>query len=78
MAIALGMTAVAGVLYYYLMFLESSVRQMKRRVSELERANLSLLGELRETRALLEASEEAAGGGEYWPEMLDEGDLSHS
>lgn len=78
-AIALGMTAVAGVLYYYMMFLEAQARQMKRRIAELERAGASLAGALREAReALVRREDEEPGGGEYWPETLDEGDPSHS
>ena len=76
--IALGMTAVAGVLYYYLMFVEAQGRQQKRRIAELERVNLRLLEELREARALLERAGEEADGGEVWPETLDAGDPSHN
>lgn len=76
--IALGMTAAAGVLYFYLMFLEARGRQQRRRIAELERINLRLLGELREARELLERRDEELEGGEFWPETLDEGDPSHN
>jgi hypothetical protein len=75
--IALGMTAVAAVLYYYTMFLEARARQMKRRVAEVERVNAGLLAELREARRLL-AQRDAGEPGEFWPETLGEQDHSHN
>ncbi|HZI20062.1 MAG TPA: hypothetical protein VEY09_15865 [Pyrinomonadaceae bacterium] len=73
--IALGMTAVAGVLYYYTLFLEARARQMRRRIAEVERANAGLLAELGRARELL-ARATAEGDGEFWPETLGEHDAS--
>jgi hypothetical protein len=75
--IALGMTAAAGVLYYYTLFLEARARQMRRRLAEVERANARLLSELRAARDQL-AQTELEEGGEFWPETLDERDPSHN
>lgn len=68
--LALSLAAVAGVLYYYLMFLEARSRQQRRRIAELERANAELLEELRGTRTL--PARETEGGPESWPEVIDE------
>lgn len=64
--LALTLTAVAGVLYFYIMFLEARGRQQKRRIAELERANAGLLEELRAAR---DAGEDSR---ELWPEVIDE------
>jgi flagellar basal body-associated protein FliL len=64
--LALTLTAVAGVLYFYIMFLEARGRQQKRRIAELERANAELLEELRAAR---DAGEDSR---ELWPEVIDE------
>ncbi|MCA1594476.1 MAG: hypothetical protein LC754_17985, partial [Acidobacteria bacterium] len=68
--LALGLACVAGVQYYYLMFLEARSRQERRRISELEQANIELLEELRGTGARLQ--EELERNGECWPEVIDE------
>jgi len=60
LVMALALACVAGVQYFYLLFLEGRIRQQQRRISELER----------EVKAL---SEGGAGDGESWPELLDEG-----
>ena len=70
LVVALALAAVAGMLYYYTMFLESRARQMRRRISELERANALLLEEL--SRAC--QPEEPEDDSEFWPELLDAGD----
>ena len=70
LVVALALAAVAGVLYYYTMFLESRARQMRRRIKELERANALLLEEL--GRAV--RPEEPENDSESWPELLDVGD----
>jgi hypothetical protein len=75
--IALGMTAVAVVLYYYTLFLEGRARQMKRRIAEVERVNSNLRAELRATRQLLSQRDEEESG-EVWPETLGEHDHSHN
>lgn len=70
LVLALTLAAVAGVLYFYLMFLEARSRQQRRRVAELERANAELLEELRGARAL--HGREVESGRELWPEVIDE------
>ena len=54
LVLALTLAAVAAVLYFYTMFLESRARQMKRHIAELERAGEELSKELRQTKMLLE------------------------
>ena len=77
LVLALTLAAVAGVLYFYSMFLEARGRQMKRHIAELERANAELSKELRQTKALLER--EIESNRELWPELLDEtGGLSRN
>lgn len=75
--IALVMAAVAGGLYYYVLFLESRARQMKRRINELERANVELIEEASQMREELDARGDDDGG-EFWPEVLDEKDISRN
>ena len=77
LVLALALAAVAAVLFFYSMFLEARARQMKKHISELERANAELLKELHQTKALLER--ELERGRELWPELIDEsGDLSRN
>ncbi|PYS75864.1 MAG: hypothetical protein DMF66_17885 [Acidobacteria bacterium] len=77
LVLALTLAAVAGVLYFYSMFLEARGRQMKKHITELERANAETLEELRQTKALLERELERSR--ELWPDVLDEtGDLSRN
>lgn len=77
LVLALTLAAVAGVLYFYSMFLEARGRQLKKHISELERANAELSKELRQTKALLERELEHSR--ELWPELLDErGGLSRN
>lgn len=77
LVLALTLAAIAGVLYFYAMFLESRTRQQKAHIAGLERANVKLERELREARALLERELEHSRA--LWPELLDEpGDLSRN
>jgi flagellar basal body-associated protein FliL len=71
LVVALVLLAVAGVLYYYVMFLEGRARLMRRRIAELERANALLLEELRGAAETPEPEDDDA---ESWPEVLDAGD----
>ena len=71
LVLALTLAAVAAVLYFYTMFLESRARQMKRHIAELERAGEELSKELRQTKMLLERQLEHER--ELWPDVLGEG-----
>ncbi len=70
LVLALSLAAVAGVLYFYMMFLEARGRQQRSRIAELERANAELLEELRHLRGVDGA--ETGDGQELWPEVIDE------
>ena len=70
LVLALALAAVAGVLYFYVMFLEGRARQMKRHIGELERSNGELRAELEQTRALLDRELEHSRT--LWPELLDD------
>lgn len=75
--LALALAAIAGVLYFYAMFLEARTRQQKRHIADLERANADLRRELQQTSALLDRELEHSRT--LWPELLDEtGDLSRN
>jgi len=77
LVLALALAAAAGVLYFYVMFLEGRARQMKRHIGELERSNAELRRELEQTRALLDRELEHSRT--LWPELLDEtGDISRN
>ena len=77
LVLALALAAIAGVLYFYVMFLEGRSRQQKRHIGELERSNEELRRELEQTRALLDRELEHSRT--LWPELLDEtGDLSRN
>ena len=65
--LALTLAAVAGVLYFYIMFLEARGRQQRRRIAELERILAGLLEELRGARG-----PEVEDTRELWPEVIDE------
>jgi hypothetical protein len=77
LVLALALAAVAGVLYFYVMFLEGRSRQQRRHIADLERSNGELRRELEQTRALLDRELEHSRT--LWPELLDEtGDLSRN
>jgi hypothetical protein len=77
LVLALTLAAIAGVLYFYVMFLEGRARQMKRHITELERSNADLRRDLEQTRALLDRELEHSRT--FWPELLDDaGDLSRN
>ena len=65
---ALALACVAGMLYFYLLFLEGRIRQQQRRIAELEQRCAALSEELHTTQAVL-AREHEEGG---WPELIDE------
>ncbi|HEV3467689.1 MAG TPA: hypothetical protein VG148_00095 [Pyrinomonadaceae bacterium] len=69
LVLALTLAAAAGGLYFYVMFLDGTGRQLRRRVAELERANAALRAELRRRRQGAERVDEC----ELWPEVIDEG-----
>lgn len=74
LVLALTLAAVAGVLYFYVMFLEARTRQQKRHIAGLERANRELERELGETRSLLDRELEHSRA--LWPELLDDTESS--
>ena len=77
LVLALTLAAIAGVLYFYAMFLEGRARQQRRHIAGLERCNEELRRELQQTRALLDRELEHSRT--LWPELLDEtGDLSRN
>ena len=77
LVLALALAAVAGVLYFYVMFLEGRARQMKRHIADLERSDRELRRELAETRARLDRELEHSRT--FWPELLDDaGDVSRN
>jgi len=77
LVLALALAAIAGVLYFYVMFLEGRSRQMKRHIAELERSNEELRRDLEQTRALLDRELEHSRT--LWPELLDDaGDVSRN
>lgn len=77
LVLALALAAAAGVLYFYVMFLEARGRQMKRHIGDLERSNEELRRDLEQTRALLDRELEHSRT--LWPELLDDaGDVSRN
>jgi uncharacterized coiled-coil protein SlyX len=77
LVLALTLAAIAAMLYFYVLFLETRTRQQKKYIAGLERANAELQQELRRTKALLDRELEHSRA--LWPEMLDEsGDLSRN
>jgi hypothetical protein len=67
---ALALACVAGMEFVCLMTMETSNRQLKRRVSELERQNSALNEKLQGLEPLLEEQLEADE--EMWPELIDD------
>ncbi|HEY0080311.1 MAG TPA: hypothetical protein VGB73_17000 [Pyrinomonadaceae bacterium] len=69
--VGLLMVCVAALEFCYMMFLESVVRQHKRRIVELERENAELARQLETLETLLD-DEEIETEDEAWPEVVDE------
>ena len=69
LVIALGMTCFAGVQLCYLMFLQATMRQQRRRIRELER-ELLMLRHAHQTQRHDEETEETD---EVWSELIDDG-----
>lgn len=76
MILAMGLACVAGVLYFYMMFLEARNRQTARRVAELERENAALRESLRRAEGASAAGGADDDGEELWPDVIEgeEGD----
>ena len=72
--LAVVLACIAGMQFFYLMFLEARSRQERRRIAELERENAELLRELEGVETQL--AEQRRTDGEAWPELIDEGDDS--
>lgn len=75
--IALGVTCLAGVQFFYLLFMQTEARQDKRRIKELERELKYACAELEATsRELAAAKQELETLQEHyqdeaWPEIID-------
>lgn len=67
---ALALACVAGMEFVCLMTIETRNRQLKRRISELERQNSSLTEKLQSVESLLEHHLEEDE--ELWPELIDD------
>ena len=67
---ALALACVAGMEFVCLMTMETSNRQLKRRVAELERQNSALHQKLQSMEPPLEQQSEADE--ELWPELIDD------
>jgi ATP-dependent Zn protease len=68
---ALALACIAGMEFISLMALETKNRQLKRRVSELERENAKIAESLKEAKTLIEqAGDEEVE--EAWPELIDD------
>jgi hypothetical protein len=68
---ALALACLAGMEFISLMALETRNRQLKRRVSELERENVRLSESLRDSQTLIEQHEDEEAE-EAWPELIDD------
>lgn len=68
--LALALAGVAGLLYFYLLFLEGRVRQQRRRIADLEKTCAALLEQRRNVEA--PSVNETKRGEENWPELIDE------
>ncbi|MDT4952928.1 MAG: hypothetical protein QOJ02_1066 [Acidobacteriota bacterium] len=67
---ALALACVAGMEFVCLMTMETRNRQLKRRISELERQNNNLTEKLQSVESLLEQQRE--DDEELWPELIDD------
>ena len=74
--LAMTLACVAGVLYFYMMFLEARNRQAARRVAEMERENASLREALRRAETAAGRCGGTGDEGEVWPDVIgdEEGD----
>jgi Tfp pilus assembly protein PilN len=70
--LALALACAAGMLYFYLLFLEGRIRQQQRRIVGLEQRCAALSEELRSAEALL--ADERERDERSWPELIDEND----
>jgi predicted nucleotidyltransferase len=68
---ALALACIAGMEFVSLMALETKNRQLKRRVSELERENARISESLRSAEAQIEQQKVEAEE-EAWPELIDD------
>jgi uncharacterized membrane protein YccC len=68
---ALALACLAGMEFVSLMTLETRNRQLKRRVSELERENARISGSLRSAEVML-AEQQDEENEETWPELIDD------
>ncbi len=72
--LAITLACVAGVQYFYLMFLETCNRQQQRRIAHLEQRNEELIRELQSIWA--QSDEQSNRDEQVWPELIDEGNNS--
>jgi len=76
--VALTMTGVAALLFFYMLYLESVIKQHKRRIAELERHCNSIVQLLAENESKFEDKhseifiEEELIEEEIWPETIDD------
>ncbi|GEM_PF-3327962 len=77
--VALTMTGVAVFLFFYLIFLQSVIKQHKRRIAELERHCNSIVQLLAENESQVSVAdrneiflEHEIAEEEAWPEMIDD------
>jgi len=68
------LACVAGVQYFYLMFLETRNRQQQRRIAHLEQRNEELIRELQSIWA--QSDGQSNRDEQVWPELIDEGNNS--
>jgi cell division protein FtsB len=68
---ALALACIAGMEFISLMALETKNRQLKRRVSELERENAKISESLKEAKTLIEQDRDEEVE-EAWPELIDD------
>lgn len=72
LTVALALACVAGIQFIYLLFMEAQSRQLKRRIQQLEKINLEMIGDLQRAETRLE-NLSATDEGEAWPEFIDDG-----
>jgi flagellar biosynthesis component FlhA len=68
---ALALACIAGMEFISLMALETKNRQLKRRVSDLEREHAKISESLREANALIKQAKKEEVE-EAWPELIDD------